>query len=90
MKWKTAFDYRWVNEKKNHQRIIYPIPITTDLLDQLVHSLYVTNLDLASGFHQVKMMQQDIRKNGIQCQKRTYEYLRMPFGMKNFLATFFG
>lgn len=40
----------------------YPLPNITDILDQLGKARYFTTLDLASGFHQIPMHEQDAHK----------------------------
>lgn len=66
----------------------YPIPNITDILDKLGRCMYFTTLDLASGFHQVEVEEKDIPKTAFSVENGHYEFLRMPFGLKNAPSTF--
>lgn len=66
----------------------YPLPNITDILDQLGKCKYFSTLDLASGFHQILVHDEDREKTAFSTPFGHYEYNRMPFGLKNAPATF--
>lgn len=86
IKWRMVIDYRNLNEITIGDK--YPLPNITDVLDQLGKCKYFTTLDLASGFHQIEVNPSDIPKTAFSVEFGHYEFLRMPFGLKNSPATF--
>ena len=85
-KFRLVIDYRKVNEKTIADR--YPMPEISYVIDQLRGQNYFTTLDLASGFHQIKMNDKDIEKTAFAINNGKFEFTRMPFGLKNAPATF--
>ena len=58
--WRMCIDYRALN--KITTKNCYPLPRIDDLLDQLKEAVYFTKLDLHSGYHQVRVAEQDAWK----------------------------
>lgn len=85
-KWRIVVDFRKLNDVTVGDS--FPLPNIEDILDQLGHSNYFTTLDLASGFHQIQMKENDIQKTAFSTPSGHFEFLRMPFGLKNAPSTF--
>lgn len=85
-KWRLVIDYRKLNEKTIDDR--YPIPNITEILDKLGKCMYFSTLDLASGFHQIEITPDDIPKTAFSVENGHFEFVRMPFGLKNAPSTF--
>lgn len=85
-KWRLVIDYRKLNEKTIDDR--YPIPNITDMFDKLGKSNLFTTLDLFSGFWQIEVHSDSIQKTAFSVENGHYEFLKMPFGLKNAPATF--
>lgn len=85
-KTRLVIDYRTLNDKTIDDR--YPIPNIEDILDMLGRCQYFTTLDLASGYHQIQMHPESISKTAFNTEHGHFEFLRMPFGLKNSPATF--
>src|SRR2546430_6870432 len=66
----------------------HPLPRIDDLLEQFRTARYFSSMDLASGYWQVEMNEQDREKTAFTCHLGLYEFDVMPFGLKNAPATF--
>lgn len=78
---RKCVDYRPLNKitvRDNH-----PLPLISDCLDHLGGKKYFTLLDLKSGFHQIHMHPDSMKYTSFVTPDGQYEYLRMPFGLKN-------
>lgn len=66
----------------------FPIPNLTEMIDMLSGTKFFSSLDLTSGFHQMKMHPDDAHLTGIATELGNFEYVRMPFGLKNASSSF--
>lgn len=85
-KFRLVIDFRGLNSKTIDDK--FPLPNITDILDKLGRAQYFSTLDLASGFHQVEMHPDSVEKTAFSTETGHYEFLRMPFGLKNSPPTF--
>jgi hypothetical protein len=72
-------DYRALNKitVKNQ----YPLPCIDDLLDRLKNVVYFIKLDLRSGYHEIRVVEQDAWKTTFKTKQGLFKWLVMSFGL---------
>lgn len=78
---RLCVDYR----KLNHITIDdhFPMPLIEDVEDKLLGSKWFTIIDVSSGFHHIAVAEEDIPKTAFITSTGKFEWLVMPFGLKN-------
>ena len=79
-------DYRRLNEVTVKDS--YPLPRIEDTLGALGGCCWFSTLDLASGFWQIPVREEDRCKTAFATRNGLYEFNMMPFGLCNAPATF--
>lgn len=79
-------DYRRLNDLTTPDR--YPVPHLHDFSARLAGTSVFSKVDLIRGYNQIEVAEEDIPKTAIITPFGLFEFVRMPFGLKNAAQTF--
>jgi hypothetical protein len=74
---RMCIDYRTLNSMTIKNK--YPLPRIEDLLDRLKKAKFFSKIDLRSGYHQMKIREQDIPKTAFTTRYSLYEFVVVFF-----------
>jgi hypothetical protein len=83
---RLCVDYRPLNAVTIKNK--YSLPHIDILFGQLARAQVFSNIDLCSGYHQIKIRAEDIPKTAFMTRYGLYEYFVMSFGLTNVPAHF--
>ena len=79
-------DYRTMNSMTKTNS--FPVPRIDDCIDSIGQAKYVTKFDLLKGFWEISLTDRAKEISAFVTPNGLYQYIVMPFGMKNSPATF--
>jgi hypothetical protein len=79
--WRPCGDYHRLNDVTKDDR--YPLPHIQSFNDRLCGKQVFSSLDLRKGYYQIPMKTDDIPKTAVITPFGLWEFIKMPFGLKN-------
>jgi len=81
-----CMDYHQLN--KSTIKYNYPLPCVDELFDQVWGATLFSKIDLHSGYHQIRIKEEDKDKTSFRTHYVHYEFVVFPLGLTNALTTF--
>jgi hypothetical protein len=79
--WRLCIDYRQLNKATIKNQ--YLLPRIDDLFDQMKGETVFSKIDLRSGYHQLRIKEEDIPHIAFKMRFKHYEFTVLPFGLTN-------
>ena len=83
--WHPFGVYRRLNDASKPDR--YPVPHIQDFSAHLAGKRIFSKVDLVRGYHQVPVHPEDVPKTAVVTPFGLFEFLRMPYGLRNVAQT---
>jgi hypothetical protein len=83
---RMCVDYRGLNKVTIKNR--YPLPLISEILDRLSGSRFFSKVDVKDAYYRIRIREGDEWKTAFRTRYGHFEYMVMPFGLSNALATF--
>jgi hypothetical protein len=83
---RLCIDFKQLNKVTVKKK--YPLLRINDLFDQLKDDKIYSKIYFRSGYHQVRIKDEDINKNAFRTRYGDYEFIVVPFGLSNAPAVF--
>lgn len=83
---RVVVDYRALNEITIKNK--YPLPLMDEMFDRVHGANYFSKIDLRTGFHQIRVADEDVEKTAFRTRYGSFEYRVLPMGLCNAPSTF--
>ena len=84
--WRPCGDFCGLNKVTTPDR--YPVPHLQDFIATIQGATIFTHIDLVRAYHQIPVSPEDVPKTAVITPFGLFEFLRMPFGLRNAAQTF--